>query len=132
MSKFVKRVRKSFKNPRNVLVIGTGFGYLEELCENFANVFIISTLTEPYKKRNLVYKETFDNIEFLPNLDIIFMDRNQDLHVEKLKTILLKYHPSIFVEGNLIFGKNEYKFLKSYNYSVVEMFGDYHLWKYDR
>lgn len=132
MSKLVKRIIKNSSNPRNVLVIGTGFGFLDELCDNFGNVFIISTLQTPPKRKNLIYRESFEGIEFIPDLDVIFMDRNQDCNVEKLKPILLRYQPIIFVEGEEIFGRAEYKFLKSYHYSVVNLFGSYHLWKIEK
>jgi len=130
MSKLIKRIKKNFKNPRNVLVIGTGFGFLEELCDNFPSVFIISTLINPIKRKNLIYKENFEGIENVPDLDIIFIDRNQDINVEKLKPILLRYRPTLFVEGDEIFGRTEYKFLKQFSFSVVERFGLYHIWKF--
>lgn len=132
MSKLVKRIKKNFKNPRNVLVLGTGFGYLPEICEHFNSVFIISTLEEPIKRKNLIYKETFDSIEFLPDLDVILIDRNQDCNVEKLKPLLLRYRPILLVEGNSLFSKLEYKFLQNFNFSVTEMFNDYHLWKFTK
>jgi hypothetical protein len=132
MSKLVKRIRKNYKNARNLLVIGTGFGFLEELCDNFASVFIISTLTDPIKRRNLIYKEDFTLIDNLPEIDMIFMDRNQDIHVEHLKTLLIKYHPTIFVEGDEIFGRREYKFLQQYNFAVVERYGAYHIWTFQK
>jgi hypothetical protein len=132
MSKLVKRIKKNFKNPRNVLVLGTGFGYLSEICEHFGSVFIISTLEEPIKRKNLIYKETFDNIEFLPDLDVIFIDRNQDCNVEKLKPLLLRYRPILLVEGTSLFSKLEYKFLQNFSFSVTEMFNDYHLWKFTK
>lgn len=132
MSKIVKRIKKTFKNPRNVLIVGTGFGFLDELCNHFANVFIISTLSEPIRRKNLIYKEDFEGIEFVPDLDVIFIDKNQECNVEKLRPILARYHPVLFVEGDELFGRTEYKFLKGYNFSVVERFGIYHIWKYDK
>lgn len=132
MSKLVKRIKKTFNNPRNVLIVGTGFGFLDDLCEHFSNVFIISTLKEEVRRKNLIYKENFEGIEFVPDLDVIFIDRNQDVNVEKLRPILARYHPTIFVEGDELFGRTEYKFLKSYNFSVVERFGVYHIWKFQR
>jgi len=130
MPKLVKRIRKNFKNPRNVLVLGTGFGFLSEICDHFNNVFIISTLKEPIKRKNLIYRETFDSVELLPDLDVVMIDRNQDCNIDKLKPLLLKYRPILLVEGNIIFDRNEYKFLKNFSFSVTEMFGDYHLWKF--
>ena len=65
MSKLVKRIKKTFNNPRNVLIVGTGFGFLDDLCEHFSNVFIISTLKEEVRRKNLIYKENFEGIEFV-------------------------------------------------------------------
>lgn len=132
MSKLVKRITKSFKRPRNVLVVGTGFGYLEELCNNFASVFIITPSNNDFKKRNLIYREDFEGIEFVPDLDVIFIDKNQEKNVEKLRPILLRYHPVIFVEGSVLFDRPQYKFLQQFNYSVTDLFGSYHIWKYTK
>lgn len=130
MSKLVKRITKKFKNPRNVLIIGTGFGFLNELCDHFSSVFIISTLGESVRKKNLIYRESFEGIEFIPDLDLIFIDRNQDIHVEKLRPILTRYHPVIFVEGDELFGRAEYKFLQNFGFAVVERYTIYHIWKF--
>jgi len=132
MSKLVKRIRKSFKRPRNVLVVGTGFGFLEELCDNFASVFIISALNITFKKRNLIYREDFEGIEHIPDLDVIFIDKNQEVNVEKLKPILLRYHPVMFVEGSIVFDRPQYKFLQQFKYSVTDVFGSYHIWKFQK
>lgn len=132
MPKFSRRIYKFHKNPRNILVLGTGFGFLEEICDNFSSVFIISTLTETVKKKNLIYKENFDNLEFIPDIDIIVMDKNQSVHLENLRPILNRYHPLIFVESNDIFEKKEYKFLQNCGFGVTEMFKGYHMWKFLR
>lgn len=110
--------------------MGTGFGFLPEICDHFNSVFIVSTLNEQLKRKNLIYRESFDGIELLPDLDVVFIDRNQDCNIEKLRPLLLRYRPVLLVEGKEIFGKSEYKFLKNFQFSVTEMFGDYHLWKF--
>lgn len=129
MSKFIKKITKSKKNPRNILVIGTGFERLEDLCDNFPSIFIISTGEQTVRKRNLIYKESFDHLEHLPDIDVIVMDRNQDIHVSKLPPLLNRFQPIILVQGTELFGKAEYKFLKNYGYAVTQMFNDSHLWK---
>jgi hypothetical protein len=129
MSKFIKKITKSKKNPRNILVLGTGFERLEELCNSFSSIFIISTTEQVVRKRNLIYKENFDHLELLPDIDVIVMDRDQDLHVSKLPQLLSRYQPIILVQGIELFGKTEYKFLKNYGYAVTQIFNDCHLWR---
>lgn len=129
MNKFIKRITKSKKNIRNILVVGTGCEKLPNLCDGFASVFIISTGLQDFRRKNLIYKESFDQIETLPDIDAIVMDRDQDIHVSKLLPLLNKYQSVILVQGVELFAKPEYKFLKTYGYAVVEMFGDCHLWK---
>ena len=129
MNKFIKRISKSKKNIRNILVVGTGWEKLPNLCDVFASVFIISTGPQDFRRKNLIYKESFDQIETLPDIDAIVMDRDQDIHVSKLLPLLNKYQSVILVQGVELFAKTEHKFLKTYGYAVVEMFGDSHLWK---
>lgn len=130
MSKFIKRIRKNFKNPRNVLVLGTAFGFLEDLCEFFPSIFIISNLKQPLRKKNLIYKENIDVVHLLPDIDVIIMDRDQDLHLGKLLSLITRYYPIILVQGDSVFSKPEIKTLRNYNYAVTDMFGNYHLWKH--
>ena len=129
MNKFIKRISKSKKNIRNILVVGTGWEKLSNLCDVFPSVFIISTGPQDFRRKNLIYKESFDQIETLPDIDAIIMDRDQDIHVSKLLSLLNKYQSVILVQGIELFAKPEYKFLKTHGYAVVEMFGDSHLWK---
>ena len=129
MNKFIKRISKSKKNIRNILVVGTGWEKLPNLCDVFPSVFIISTGPQDFRRKNLIYKESFDQIETLPDIDAIVIDRDQDMHVSKLLPLLNKYQSVILVQGIELFAKPEYKFLKTHGYAVVEMFGDSHLWK---
>ena len=129
MNKFIKRISKSKKNIRNILVVGTGWEKLPNLCDGFASVFVISTGLHDFRRKNLIYKESFDQIETLPDRDAIVIDRDQDLHVSKLLPLLNKYQSVILVQGIELFAKPEYKFLKTHGYAVTEMFGDSHLWK---
>ena len=129
MNKFIKRISKSKKNIRNILVVGTGWEKLPNLCDGFASVFVISTGLHDFRRKNLIYKESFDQIETLPDIDAIVIDRDQDVHVSKLLPLLNKYQSIILVQGVELFSKPEYKFLKTHGYAVTEMFGDSHLWK---
>jgi hypothetical protein len=129
MNKFIKRISKSKKNIRNILVVGTGWEKLSNLCDVYPSVFIISTGPQDFRRKNLIYKESFDQIETLPDIDAIVMDRDQEVHVSKLLPLLNKYQSVILVQGVELFAKTEYKFLKTYGYAVTEMFGDSHLWK---
>ena len=129
MHKFIKRITKSKKNIRNILVVGTGWEKLSNLCDGFASVFIISTGSQDVRRKNLIYKESFDQIGTLPDIDAIVMDRDQDIHSSKLLPLLNKYQSVILVQGIELFSKPEYKFLKTHGYAVVEMFSDSHLWK---
>lgn len=129
MNKFIKRISKSKKNIRNILVVGTAWDKLPNLCDVFASVFVISTGSHDLRRKNLIYKESFDQIETLPDIDAIVIDRDQGMHVSKLLPLLQRYQSVILVQGVELFAKTEYKFLKTYGYAVVEMFGDSHLWK---
>ena len=95
MNKFIKRISKSKKNIRNILVVGTGWEKLPNLCDVFPSVFIISTGPQDFRRKNLIYKESFDQIETLPDIDAIIMDRDQDIHVSKLLPLLNKYQSVI-------------------------------------
>ena len=71
MAKFIKRLKKSgLKNLRNIVVLGTGFGHMDQLLEEADNIFVLTSTFGSLRKRNLIYRENFENITIYPEIDI--------------------------------------------------------------
>ena len=128
MSKFSKRILSSSKHCRNSLVVGGGFGWLEELINHCNTVFIIDSPDKNIKGRTIVHREDFRDIQVLSDIDFIFIDSCHFSNLNKLKPVWTKCRPVIFLEGADLFGKENYKYLRSENYSLVEIFKNMQKW----
>lgn len=120
MSKFEKKILSLGKFRRNALVVGSGFGYIEELSLWLRTVFVIDNPDRSLRKKNIVYKEDFIGVSSLTEIDFIFLDYNQSGNLEKLHTVLTNNRAAIFVQGETVWPSKEYKYLRSLGYKHIE------------
>jgi hypothetical protein len=129
MTKFSKRMRKLDKRIRNVLVVGTAFEQLEDLLESFATVFVISNTAPRLRKRNVVYREDFDNIHLLTDIDLIIIDFSQEYAIPELIQVWRRTNPTIIIQGPELISKDFQKLLKVDHYAIIEVAKGYYVWK---
>lgn len=128
MSKFVKRLKKLNPTARNVLVLGTAFDNLSSLADSFKTVFIIND-SYTLKRGNVVYRENFDQITLLTDVDVIIIDEDKRHHIIDISPIWKKYSPFIVVAGSEQVSKDHNKFLQSYRYHVTEIHKHFYIYK---
>ena len=129
MSKFIKRLTKSLANIDNILILGDGTGQLAEIADVFNTVFVVAPIHAEIKKRNIIYRETFDRIEELSNISCILINRNRVQEMPMLRNSWTKYKPSIMIEGEEVIGRDLSKDLYDTGYRAVEQYKDFHVWK---
>jgi hypothetical protein len=108
--------------------VGTGFGYIESLIDNFNTVFIVNDGDRSIRNKKVVYRDGYKDLVNLPDVDAIFFDHNLYANVPHLEGLLRKTRPVIFVQGQELFPKNEYRYLKSQGYAVTEKLETMHKW----
>jgi hypothetical protein len=129
MTKFSKRIKKINRKSRNLLVLGTAFGNLEELLDSFDTVFVVSNNLPIIKKRNLIYRENYDNIHMLTDIDIIIVDLDHGNFIPELIQVWRRTNPAIVVQGPDLISKDIQKILKADHYNIVDIAKNYYLWK---
>jgi|LauGreDrversion4_2_1035121.scaffolds.fasta_scaffold517126_2 hypothetical protein len=129
MTKFSKRINKINRRARNLLVIGTAFGNLEELLDSFDTIFVVANSPPLIKKRNLIYRENYDDIHTLTDVDIIMVDFDHSNFIPELTQVWRRTGPAIVVQGPDLISKDIQKILKSDHYNIVEVAKGYYLWK---
>ena len=129
MTKFSKRIKKINRRARNLLVIGTAFGNLEELLDSFDTVFVVISNPPIIKKRNLIYRENYNDIHTLTDVDIIIVDFDHNNFIPELTQVWRRTNPAIVVQGPDLISKDIQKMLKSDHYNIVEVVYGYYLWK---
>jgi len=122
-------MRKLDKRSRNVLVVGTALEQLEDLLETFATVFVISNTAPRLQKRNVVYREDFDNIHLLTDIDLIIIDINQEHTIPELIQVWRRTNPTIVIQGPELISKDFQKLLKVDHYAIIEVAKGYYVWK---
>ncbi len=129
MNKFGKRIVKFIGRVENCLIIGQGYGNLSSICETFQTVFISNDVRPDFKAKNLIFRESLENLNGLVGISVIFVDRNQ---VEKLKsTIPLWYqqNPFIIIEGEKTIDRDLSKDLYEHHYRSIAELEVHHIWK---
>ena len=129
MTKFSKRIKKINRRARNLLVLGTAFGNLGELLDSFDTVFVITNSPPIIKKRNLIYRENYNDIHTLTDVDIIIVDFDHSNFISELTQVWRRTNPAIVVQGPDLISKDIQKMLKSDHYNIVEVVYGYYLWK---
>jgi hypothetical protein len=129
MSKFKKRVFKSGGSPLNALVVGTGFGRLEEITEMFKTVFVIADEYPEIRLKNVIFREDAFRLDLLSDVKSVFIDLDRVDYIENLEVILQRHTPDVFIEGNDVIDRDKSKLLWKIGYRAVDQQGLFHTWK---
>ena len=129
MDKFEKRVIKSSKNTNNALVVGLGFENLEKILSIYNTVFVINETRPEVKARNLVYRENFQNLNFITEVDAIFLDLDKVSCLDELKDFWQRNKSVILIEGNDPIGREYSKPLYDTGWRCTNLHGSFHVWE---
>ena len=129
MSKFAKRIKKLNKKCRNILVVGNAWGNLQEISENFNNIFLIDDQKRILRAKNIIYRENYDNLNHINDIDIILLDLDHENHLSELLPVFKRWSSIILIQGPDLISKENQKFLKSHHYQIVEIHKNYFQWK---
>lgn len=129
MSKFAKRIKKLNKKARNLLVVGNAWGNMNDLLESYATIFHIDDQQRIVRAKNVVYRENFDNIHLLQDVDLAIIDLDHQNHLSELLPVFKRWSSLILLQGPEIISKENQQFLKSHNYQIVEIHKSYFQWK---
>lgn len=130
MASFSKKIRKLNKFPKNALVIGKAFGQLEELSEIFDSLFIVGSDSNLLRKRNIIYREDFEFITALPDIDFIFVDKDYFEQLLKLNQVWRKNRSYLVTEGESPPDKHIYKFLAAETFKIIDAHKHHIFWKF--
>lgn len=129
MNKFKKRLTKLVRDPQNAVVLGQGFGQLQNILEIFKTVFIFSWDTVSYKAKNLIVRENFQELTPLTDISMILVDLDQLHHLENLMPVWNRNKCLIIVEGNDPVGREKSGVLYQNHFRCIDQHGIYHVWK---
>lgn len=129
MSKFVKRIKKLNKAARNVLIVGQGWGNLQDVIDSYSSIFLIDDENRLVRAKNVVYRENFDNLNQLQDVDLVLLDLDHENHINDFIILLQRWSSILLIEGPELISKENQKLLKSNRYEIVEVQKRYYVWK---
>jgi hypothetical protein len=132
MTKFQKRLQKLVNHADTVLVVGSGLGEILALTEIFNTVFIIAPEPPSLKLKNIVYRENFNELNQLENINVIVIDLDHVCFLDKLVSTILRWRPVILIEGNRVIERKLSAALYRQNYRATDQQGFYHVWTYQK
>lgn len=132
MNKFGKRIQKIGCTIENCLVVGLGYGKLQDICEAFNTVFIINDSRPNIKLKNLIFRENFDHLGQLGEISAIFFDRDRIENLKYTIPIWLKDKPLIIIEGEKTIEREFSKDLYEFNYQSILEAEIHHIWKKEK
>jgi len=130
--KFLKRVLNSPNFTGNVLVIGDGFEYLKDLIDNCLSVFIVPFGEISFRERNLIFRESLEDIDKISPISFIFINFDQYTCIKKLDKLINLYKPDIFISGQHLIPIEEVRFLQDRRYSVMSIEKNYYRWAFKK
>lgn len=130
MSKFKKRISKLTRNPlQNALVIGEGFGHMENLLEIFQTVFVIDESFPKIRSKNLVFKENYDDLHLLIDISFIFFDISKINDINLLAPVFSRWKSIVVVEGNDPISRDYTQSLYHHGWKCTSQQGFFHVWE---
>ena len=129
MSKFEKRLKKSTKDTNNALVVGSAFGYLENLLSMYQSVFVIDNTKPNIKAKNLIYREDFNHLNNIVDVGVIFFDLDKISLLENVKEFWKRNNSYVIIEGNDSITREFSKPLFDTNWGCTSLQGMFHVWE---
>ena len=129
MAKFQKRLRKMSVNSTNALVIGHGFGKIEDIVQTFNSVFITSYDNTDFKSKNLIYRETINDLSTMIEIGAVFIDLKNLNKLPEVMPMIRKYRSPVLIEGRDMISKEIAQPLIDFGYRPTDQSDSFYVWK---
>jgi hypothetical protein len=129
MSKIAKRSHKILKNTECCLVVGDIIDTPETFLSSFKTVFVLKTDSRIIKGRNIVYKEKFNDITSIKNIDIVFLSTTALNEFDKISNVLTFFRSVVYINHGEFLPKEYTNKFASIGYEIVELIKNYQVWK---
>jgi len=129
MASFEKKIKKIIGRAENALVIGDGFGMLQDIVSLHNTTFIIEAEDRSLKSKKLIYRENFDYIETLYEIKAIYFNLDKIDRLEKLNNFWTRFKSVVIVEGNSIVDKKTMKALYNTGWVCTSVDKKFHVWE---
>ena len=116
-------------NSTNALVIGHGFGKIEDIVQTFNSVFITSYDNIDFKSKNLIYREKIDDLSTLVEIGAVFIDLKNLNKLSEVMPMIRKYRAPVLIEGRDMISKELAQPLIDFGYRPTDQSDSFYVWK---
>lgn len=129
MSKLIKTLRKLKKKIGNCAVLGDAWNNLADLAESFDSVFVYPQKETSLRKRNIIYRENFDDPTLFSNINFVFIDQDLLDYVEKIKPVIVLFKPYILIGQYDYIEMKKSKYFSTLGYILTIRKSDCQIWQ---
>jgi len=131
MSKFLKRLKKiGGKHMDNAIVIGIDQNNINDLIEDLKTVFVVDFDQIPPKGKNIIHVQDLSFLANMLNINVIFLNqRYDDNTVSFIISLVRRVQPVIFLKLSGDISKEYLEFFKRIRYEMLDISGEYQIWK---
>lgn len=129
MANLAKKLSKSFRHSRNVVMLEPSEEMLVEMSIYFENVFVFTELEKNIKKKNIIYREGFENFDTLPNISLLYVGKDGMDKLLNCQSLLLKFRNFVVIETPDELGKKIKRLFGSCAYEITEVAKRWQMWK---
>ena len=129
MSNFAKKIRKVTKKPKNLVCIDVDNEMVDELCNEFQNVFWHSESMPSKKSKNLIFLEEIDKKFLLPDISVVLSGENGINKISSINYVLESQNADMVLQIGEHVSKKTSRYFQSINYNMVILEKRWQLWR---
>ncbi len=129
MASLAKKLGKILRNNRNVVMIEPSSEMLAEMSLHFENVFVFTENQPMVKKKNIIYRQGFEDFNSLPDISLLYVGRNSMDKLLNCQNLLLKSRNFVMIESAEELGKKLKRLFVGASYELTEISKKWQMWK---
>lgn len=132
MASLAKKIRKTLVKTGNAVCINASDEIIKDMSEHFPSVFVLIQRESLFKKKNIIYRESFDDLNKLPEIRFIYVGRESVEDIPKIKNFIEQYQPVLILETNEWLNKKHSRILAELRYQIIDKQKHWQLWTLPR
>lgn len=129
MASLAKKLGKILRNNRNVVMLEPSSEMLVEMSLHFDNVFVFTEKQPSVKKKNIIYRQGFENFDSLPDVSLLYVGKDSIDKLLNCQNLLLKSRNFVMIESADELGKKLKRLFSSASYELTEISKKWQMWK---
>jgi hypothetical protein len=128
MASLAKKIKKSVVKSGNAICIEASDATVSDIADYFPNVFVFSNEDSVVKKKNIIYRESIEDLNKLPEVRFIYIGGESVHSITKLKTFIEQYQAVLVIGTGEWLNKKHARSLAEIRYKIIDKSKHWQLW----